>query len=66
MCVSAEQGDYSIIEELMTLLQNPYDLDQSSFSSMANTEGVRLAMEEKYYRKTPPWARNMPGVTFMS
>jgi hypothetical protein len=55
----------------MTLLQNPYSaVDQVTGGSMLKTEGVAQAKENemslKYYRKTPPWARNMPGVTFMS
>lgn len=49
----AAVGDYSIIEELQEVLKYPYE---------ENTP----EMSEKYYRKTPKWATNMPGATFMS
>ena len=48
----AEQFDYSIVNEINQLLLNPYD-EQSE-------------MEDKYYKKTPNWARGCPGVSFMS
>ena len=45
--------DYSVIHELTALLEQPY-AEQSA------------EMEEKWYKKTPDWAQNMPGVSFMS
>ena len=50
---AAYDGDYSVIAELQELLRSPYD-EQSE------------AMSKKYYRKTPAWAQEMPGVKFMS
>eukprot|EP01036_Dinobryon_divergens_P023242 gene23242-31568_t len=50
---AAEKADYSVINELMSLLQRPYD------------EGTPQ-QEQRWYRSTPPWASNMPGVAFMS
>ena len=47
------QDDYSIINELATLLESPYD--EQTFE-----------LTEKWYSKTPTWARQMPGVEFMS
>ena len=49
----AEAGDYSLVEELAALLERPYD------------EGSAEA-QEKWYRKTPTWAMNKPGVSFLS
>lgn len=49
----AAEGDMSIIFELEELLQRPYEEGTSEQS-------------EKWYRKTPTWAREMPGCTFMS
>lgn len=48
----AEQYDYSIVNEIHRLLLNPYD--------------EQIEMEDKYYIKTPDWARGCPGVSFMS
>jgi hypothetical protein len=86
----AEQRDYSVIEELLALLQDPYallplhstgtDIDvdatdsAAAHSSISENEAGAVAetaafwrrMEDKYYRKTPPWAQSLPGVTFMS
>jgi uncharacterized protein YdiU (UPF0061 family) len=49
----AAEGDYSVVEELTGLLERPYD-EQNP------------ALSDKWYAKTPDWARFMPGVTFMS
>ena len=49
----ASTGDYSVIEELTGLLERPYDEQDPILS-------------DKWYAKTPDWARFMPGVTFMS
>jgi uncharacterized protein YdiU (UPF0061 family) len=50
---AAYEGDYSVIAELQELLRAPYE-EQSA------------ALSKKYYRKAPAWAREMPGVKFMS
>eukprot|EP00981_Chlorochromonas_danica_P001438 scaffold300_cov173-Ochromonas_danica.AAC.6 len=51
---SAEhKEDYTVIEELMKLLKDPYS-EQTSFD------------ERAWYQKTPPWAQHLPGATFMS
>ena len=49
----AEAGDYSLIKEVHEVLLHPYD-EQSD------------EIAEKYYAKTPSWARGCPGVSFMS
>jgi uncharacterized protein YdiU (UPF0061 family) len=49
----AAEGDYSVIEELRDLLEHPY------------AEGDER-MADKWFRKTPTWAVNMPGASFMS
>mmetsp|Transcript_13964 Transcript_13964/g.19081 ORF Transcript_13964/g.19081 Transcript_13964/m.19081 type:complete len:92 (+) Transcript_13964:33-308(+) len=49
----AEEDDVSIINELMELLQSPYD------------DGT-AEQQQRWYHSTPYWARNLPGVAFMS
>ena len=46
-----EQGDYSMLEELMQLLKRPYD-DQPE--------------KEAFAAKRPEWARNKPGCSMLS
>jgi uncharacterized protein YdiU (UPF0061 family) len=53
----AEAGDASVVEELLKLLADPYALREDAAGMEAN---------KKWYQKTPEWARNMPGCTFMS
>ncbi|OED38696.1 hypothetical protein AB833_18585 [Chromatiales bacterium (ex Bugula neritina AB1)] len=48
---AAEQGDYSVIEELMAVLQNPYS-EQPEF--------------EKYASRRPEWATQRPGCTMLT
>ena len=48
---AAEKEDYSLIEELFTLLQNPYE-EQPAY--------------EKWYAKRPEWARNKVGCSQLS
>ena len=50
---AAEGGDYSLLHELHALLQRPYE-----------EQGEE--QEERWYRRTPDWARNMPGAAFLS
>lgn len=47
----AETGDYSEVNNLLTILQKPYS-DQPS--------------HEKYFAKQPEWARNKPGCSMLS
>ncbi|MDT0603400.1 protein adenylyltransferase SelO [Thalassotalea castellviae] len=47
----AEQGDYSMIEELLQVLQRPYD-EQKSY--------------EQYAVKRPTWAKNKAGCSMLS
>jgi len=49
----SNQSDYSVIEELMRVLAQPY-AEQSPDT------------EAKWFRKTPTWAQKLPGVEFMS
>lgn len=49
----AENGDYSIINELMLLLEQPYDEHTHE-------------LEARWYLKTPDWAKGMPGTEFLS
>jgi len=49
----AEKNDYKLLEEIQDLLRSPYD-EQSD------------ELTEKYYRRTPPWAIDLAGSTFMS
>ena len=49
----AMEGDYDVIAELTALLEHPYAEQSAELSAM-------------WYRKTPDWAQNMPGVAFMS
>lgn len=48
---AAEKGDYSLIDELYTLLKNPYD-EQKEF--------------EKWFTKRPEWARHKVGCSMLS
>ena len=48
---AAESGDYGLIDELYTLLRNPYD-DQPS--------------QEKWFAKRPEWARHKIGSSMLS
>ena len=54
---NAEKGDFSLVRELQDLFSDPYAQNETEEQAKA-----RL----KWYMKTPTWARNMPGVTFMS
>jgi len=47
----ADEGDYSLIDELYTLLKNPYD-EQPYY--------------EKWFSKRPEWARNKVGCSMLS
>lgn len=47
----AENGDYSLVHELHTLLKTPYE-EQPEF--------------EKYFAKRPDWARNKVGASMLS
>lgn len=47
----AEQGDYSLVNELLDLSRNPYD---------------EQPHREKYAAKRPEWARNRPGCSMLS
>jgi uncharacterized protein YdiU (UPF0061 family) len=49
----AEEGDFSVINELEALLKSPYD-EQSE------------EMSKKWYAKAPTWAQGMPGSAFLS
>ena len=48
----AEQGDFSIVNELYGLLKNPYD--------------EQPEMEEDWYQKRPEWAKNRVGCSMLS
>lgn len=50
---AASQGDYSVIEELMRVLQAPYEEQD------AETSG-------RWFAKAPSWARGMPGCSYFS
>mmetsp|Transcript_48257 Transcript_48257/g.114829 ORF Transcript_48257/g.114829 Transcript_48257/m.114829 type:complete len:659 (-) Transcript_48257:175-2151(-) len=50
---AAEAGDYSMVNELQDVLSKPYEEQSPEVS-------------EKYFRRTPEWADQMPGVAFMS
>lgn len=47
----SEQGDHSLVSELLELLRNPY---------------AEQADREKYYARRPEWARNRPGCSMLS
>lgn len=48
---AADQGDYSLIDELYTVLQKPYDEQQEY---------------EKWFAKRPDWARSKVGCSMLS
>jgi len=47
----AEQGDYSLVEELLDVMRHPYD-EQPQY--------------QQYAAKRPDWARNRPGCSMLS
>ncbi len=47
----AEKGEYTMIDELFTLLKKPYE---------------KQPQDEKYYRRRPEWARHKPGSATLS
>lgn len=49
----AEKKDYKLVDEIQNLLSKPYDEQSDELS-------------EKFYRRTPPWAVDLPGSAFMS
>ena len=49
---AAEEGDFSICEELYILLKKPYE-EQNNF-------------ESKWYQKRPEWARHRVGCSMLS
>ena len=48
---AADNGDYSVIEELFNILRNPYDEQKNA---------------EKWFAKRPEWARNKVGCSMLS
>lgn len=48
---AADNGDYTVIEELFSLLRNPYDEQKNA---------------EKWFAKRPEWARNKVGCSMLS
>jgi uncharacterized protein YdiU (UPF0061 family) len=48
---AADNGDYSVIEELYQLLKKPYDAQPD---------------QEKWFAKRPEWARNKVGCSALS
>ena len=48
---AANEGDYSLIEELFELLKKPYDEQKKS---------------EKWFAKRPDWAKNKVGSSMLS
>jgi hypothetical protein len=48
-----KKQDYALIHELMEVLSNPYEAQSPE-------------IEARWYQVTPTWARQLPGVTFMS
>ncbi|MDY0220296.1 MAG: hypothetical protein RBR67_04085 [Desulfobacterium sp.] len=49
--VTAEQGDFSGVTELLQVMRNPYDDQQDN---------------ERFAEKRPEWARNRPGCSMLS
>ena len=49
---AAEEGDFSIAQDLYVLLQRPYDEQPEN--------------EEKWFQKRPEWARNRVGCSMLS
>jgi uncharacterized protein YdiU (UPF0061 family) len=47
----AEQGDYSLVNELLELLRNPCNEQPD---------------KEEWYARRPDWARNRPGCSMLS
>jgi uncharacterized protein YdiU (UPF0061 family) len=48
---AAERGDYSVLEEVASVMQNPYD-DQPQY--------------QKYAALRPDWATQRPGCTMLT
>jgi uncharacterized protein YdiU (UPF0061 family) len=55
---SAEKGDFGLVDELHELLCDPYE----ARGAASNT----AELQDKWYRTTPQWARNLPGCSFFS
>ena len=47
----AEQGDFSMIDELLELFRHPYDEQPG---------------KEEFFSRRPEWARNRPGCSMLS
>ena len=50
---AAERGDYSIVREVHEVLRRPYDAQDA-------------ATADKYAQPTPQWARDRPGLAYMT
>jgi hypothetical protein len=68
-----------VIHELTALLEHPYSdtpavptphadtaATEAATTANANACARTLTAADKWYSKTPDWARNLPGVAFMS
>ena len=53
---SAELGDFSVVQEILQVLTDPYAIDESKAGEF----------RQKWYSKAPSWAESMPGCSFFS
>eukprot|EP01031_Cornospumella_fuschlensis_P028800 gene28799-34767_t len=56
----ATRGDMTILKELEETIKTPYGEGDVS------TELAQESRTSRWYQKTPPWARDLPGATFLS
>lgn len=62
----AARGDVTILKDLEEMIKMPYGEELNAGTTREQVQDVGKARETQWYQKTPPWARDLPGATFLS